>query len=67
MRKSIPIRIHKNGALTLPIELRREYHIDEGDTLTLLDLDDGAFLLKARQKEDPGNRVARTVKAHRTS
>ncbi len=67
MRKSTPIRIRKNGALTLPIELRREYNIDEGDTLTLIDLEDGAFLLKAKQKESPSNQVARTVKAHRTS
>ncbi len=66
MRKSTPIRIRKNGALTLPIELRREYNLDEGDTLTLLDLDDGAFLLEAKRKEDPGDQVAKVVKAHRT-
>jgi bifunctional DNA-binding transcriptional regulator/antitoxin component of YhaV-PrlF toxin-antitoxin module len=67
MRKSIPIRIRKNGTLTLPIELRREYNIGEGDTLNLLDLDDGAFLLEAKRKEDPGDRVAKAVKAYRTS
>ena len=53
--------------MTLPIELRREYNIDDGDTLTLLDLEDGAFLLEAKRKEDPGDRVARAIKAHRTS
>jgi bifunctional DNA-binding transcriptional regulator/antitoxin component of YhaV-PrlF toxin-antitoxin module len=67
MRKSTPIRIRKNGALTLPIELRREYNIDDGDTITLLDLEDGAFLLKAKHKENPGDQVAKAEKTHRTS
>lgn len=67
MAKSIPIRVRKNGVLTLPIELRREYNIEYGDTLTLIDLDDGAFLLEAKRKEDPVDRVAKAVKSHRIS
>ena len=51
----------------LPIELRREYNLDEGDTLTLLDLEDGAFLLKAIRNENPGDQVAKAEKTHRTS
>ncbi|MFQ5639599.1 MAG: AbrB/MazE/SpoVT family DNA-binding domain-containing protein [bacterium] len=42
MTKTIQIR--KKGALTLPMELRKRYQLDEGDPVTLIDLDEGIFL-----------------------
>lgn len=42
MSKTIQIR--KKGTLTLPMELRRRYQLEEGDPVTLIDLDEGIFL-----------------------
>jgi bifunctional DNA-binding transcriptional regulator/antitoxin component of YhaV-PrlF toxin-antitoxin module len=44
----IAVQIRKKGCLTLPVELRNKYNLDEGDTLTLVDLGDGSFLLTPR-------------------
>lgn len=38
------IQIRKKGAITIPMELRKRYRIDEGDPLTLIDLGQGFFL-----------------------
>lgn len=42
MSKTVQIR--KKGTLTLPIELRKRYQLDEGDPVTLVDLDEGIFI-----------------------
>jgi bifunctional DNA-binding transcriptional regulator/antitoxin component of YhaV-PrlF toxin-antitoxin module len=42
MTKTIQIR--KKGSLTLPMELRKRYQLDEGDPVTLVDLEEGIFL-----------------------
>jgi len=39
------IRMCSKGSLTLPVELRRKYGLNEGDIFTLIDLGDGAFML----------------------
>ena len=39
------IQIRKKGNLTLPVDLRNKYGVDEGDIFTLIDLGDGSFLL----------------------
>ena len=39
------IQIRGKGAVTIPVELRRKYGLDEGDIITLIDLGDGSFLL----------------------
>jgi len=44
----ITVQIRKKGNLTLPVELRNKYSLDEGDTMTLVDLGDGSFLLTPR-------------------
>ena len=41
---ALTIQIQQKGALSLPSELQTKYKLNEGDTLTLLDLD-GIFLL----------------------
>jgi bifunctional DNA-binding transcriptional regulator/antitoxin component of YhaV-PrlF toxin-antitoxin module len=45
MSNSATIQIRAKGALTIPIELRRRYGLDEGAVFTLIDLGDGSFLL----------------------
>jgi bifunctional DNA-binding transcriptional regulator/antitoxin component of YhaV-PrlF toxin-antitoxin module len=42
------LQIRKKGSLTLPISLRNKYQINEGDTFTIIDLEDGSFLLSPR-------------------
>jgi len=42
MSKTVQIR--KKGTLTLPMEFRKRYQLDEGDPVTLVDLDEGIFL-----------------------
>jgi len=39
------IQIRSKGVITLPKDLRRQYRLNEGDILTLVDLGDGFFLL----------------------
>ncbi len=38
------LQVRSRGVLTLPIELRQKYNIEEGDTFRLVDLD-GIFVL----------------------
>jgi bifunctional DNA-binding transcriptional regulator/antitoxin component of YhaV-PrlF toxin-antitoxin module len=38
------IQMRKKGSVTIPMELRKKYRIDEGDPLTLIDLGEGFFL-----------------------
>ena len=60
MTNSISIQIRGKGTVTLPIELRRKYGLDEGDVITLIDLGDGSFLLtpNVTQVDRLGDRVA---------
>lgn len=39
------IQIRSKGSITLPMELRRKYGLNEGDIYTLIDLGDGSFML----------------------
>lgn len=39
------IQIRSKGLVTLPAEIRRRYNLNEGDTLTLVDLGDGCIML----------------------
>jgi AbrB family looped-hinge helix DNA binding protein len=54
------IQIRKKGSLTLPKELRNKYKLDEGDVFTVIDLEDGSFLLTPRvsQINRLGDRVS---------
>ena len=38
------IQIRKKGSLTLPMNIRKRYDLEEGDPVTLIDLDEGIFL-----------------------
>ncbi len=63
MSISTTIRMHGKGSVTIPIELRRKYGLDEGDIITLIDLGEGSFLLtsKVTQVDRLGDRVARAM------
>ena len=41
---NITLQVRQRGALTLPMELRKKYDIETGDTFYLVDLD-GVFVL----------------------
>ena len=57
------VQIRKKGSLTLPMDLRQKYGVDEGDVFTLIDLGDGSFLLTPRvsQVNYLGNRIAEVI------
>jgi AbrB family looped-hinge helix DNA binding protein len=40
------VQIRSKGAITLPAKIRNKYNFQEGDFFTLLDLENGSFLLK---------------------
>lgn len=63
MPVSTNIQIRGKGTVTLPIELRRKYGLDEGDVLTLIDLGDGSFLLSpvVSKVDRLGDRVAQAI------
>lgn len=63
MVNSIIIQIRSKGTLTLPIELRRKYGLDEGNILNMIDLGDGSFLLTpvVTQVDRYGDRVAKAM------
>lgn len=60
---TMTVQIRRKGIITLPVELRRQYDLDEGDVFTLVDLGDGCFLLTPRvsQVARLGNQVARLM------
>ena len=39
------VQVRGKGSITLPVELRRAYQVDEGDVFTITALGDGSFLL----------------------
>ena len=39
------VQIRKKGSITVPIEIRNKYGLNEGDLFTLIDLGEGAFML----------------------
>ena len=45
--RSTTVQIRQRGTLTLPAKLRAKYRLDEGDSLTVLDLD-GSILLSPK-------------------
>lgn len=57
---NLTVQIRGKGSLTLPVELRRKYHLNDGDIYTFIDLGDGSFLLapQAIAVDRMGDRVA---------
>ena len=50
MPESAALRMGQRGVVTLPKDLREQYHLEAGADLTLLDLG-GAFVLSPRRSE----------------
>ncbi|RJP50715.1 MAG: AbrB/MazE/SpoVT family DNA-binding domain-containing protein [Anaerolineaceae bacterium] len=48
MNNTFKVQVVQRGLITLPKELREQNRIDEGDTLTLIDLGDGVFVMSPR-------------------
>lgn len=46
MNNTFQVQVVRRGIITLPKELRDQNNIDEGDTLTLIDLGDGVVLMR---------------------
>jgi bifunctional DNA-binding transcriptional regulator/antitoxin component of YhaV-PrlF toxin-antitoxin module len=63
------IQVRKKGNITLPIDLRNKYGVDEGDIFTLIDMGDGSFLLTPRisQVNRLGDRVVEILNAESVS
>lgn len=63
MAVSTILQLRGKGAVTLPIELRRKYGLEEGDMITLVDLGDGSFILTpvVTQVDRLGDRVAQIM------
>lgn len=63
MSGTTTLQIRSKGTVTIPIELRRKYGLDEGDVITLIDLEDGSFLIIpfVTQVDRPGDRVAQAM------
>lgn len=45
MGEPLTMNLTRRGVVTIPQQLREKYDLDEGDVLTLIDLD-GAFVVK---------------------
>jgi len=63
MSISTIVQMRGKGAVTLPVELRRKYGLNEGDVFTLIELGDGSFLLTPHvtQVDRLGDRVAEVL------
>ena len=57
------LQIRSKGTITLPAELRRKYGLDEGEMLTLVDMD-GVFMLAPQDSKvmRSADKVAQKVK-----
>jgi bifunctional DNA-binding transcriptional regulator/antitoxin component of YhaV-PrlF toxin-antitoxin module len=53
------VQVRGKGGITLPVELRRAYQVDEGDIFTITALGDGSFLLtpQASKVQQLGQRI----------
>lgn len=57
------LQIRSKGAITLPARLRKKYDLEEGDTLTLIDMGDGTFMFTVKNSNFARNadKVAKAV------
>ena len=54
MNNTYKIQVVRRGLITLPKELRDQSHINEGDTLTLIDLGDGVVVMSPHRSRVDG-------------
>jgi AbrB family looped-hinge helix DNA binding protein len=58
------VKIRRKGTITIPAKLRKEYKLEEGQTLTVNDLGEGTILLtpKVSQVDKLANQIAEKFK-----
>ena len=58
------VQIRGKGTITLPASVRKKYKLEEGESLTLIDVGDGTFFLVPLESKvmKSADRVARKVK-----
>ena len=58
------VKIRRKGTITIPAKLRKEYKLEEGQTLTVIDLGEGTILLtpKVSQIDKLANQIAKRLK-----
>lgn len=58
------VKIRRKGTITNPTKLRKEYKLEEGQTLTVIDLGEGTILLtpKVSQVDKLANQIAEKFK-----
>jgi len=58
------VKIRRKGTITIPAKLRKEYKLEEGQTLTVIDLGKGTILLtpKVSQVDKLANQIAKKFK-----
>jgi AbrB family looped-hinge helix DNA binding protein len=63
------LQIRSKGTITLPASLRKKYGLDEGETLTLIEIGGGAFMLtpKVSKVSLLGDRIAKQLKEDNVS
>ena len=49
------VQVVRRGIITLPKELREHNNIEEGDTLTLIELGDGVVIMSPKRSRVPKN------------
>lgn len=49
MNNTFQVQVVRRGVITIPKELRDHNHIDEGATLTLIDLGDGIVVMSSQR------------------
>ena len=58
------VKIRRKGTITIPAKLRKEYKLEEGQKLTIIDLGNGAILLTpiVSQVDKLANQIAEKFK-----
>lgn len=58
------VKIRRKGTITIPTKLRKEYKLEEGQKLTIIDLGNGAILLTpiVSQVDKLANQIAEKFK-----
>ena len=58
------VKIRRKGTITIPAKLRKEYKLEEGQTLTVIDLGESTILLtpKVSQVDKLANQIAEKFK-----
>ena len=61
MNNTFQVQVVRRGLITLPKELRDHNNIEEGDTLTLIDLGDGVVVMRPQRSrvDEIANKLAR--------